>query len=90
MKESTKEKLRVIGKIVSHPLSIAGWAIMVKLIAKAKFYYDKDDSRYGHVLINFDRYGEMNIEFVVFVAILLFLIGYSIYDIRRFFKKEIY
>lgn len=90
MKEKTKEALRFIGKIIAHTISTVGWVKMFELVFKAKFNYDKNDERYGKVLIDFNQYGELNMELTLFGICLLFILGYSVYDIRRFIKKEFY
>ncbi len=83
MKESTKTSLRVLGKMGVGLVSVIGWLTITKLIRYAKWRSDI----YGQTTVHFNKHNEMDLELVVSHIILLFITGFSIYDIIKYIKS---
>jgi len=71
-------------KITSHILGIGSWGLLNYLIYLAR----TNKVNYGRVIVNFNKYGEMDIETIIYLISLLFQVGYSIWDLIKYFKEH--
>jgi hypothetical protein len=86
MKTYDKEALGAAAKFAAHGAGIFLWGLFTYCVHVAN-KKDRSDPTYGTARLNFNAFGEMKFETYLIPAITGGLIGYSIYDIYKYFKS---